>query len=100
MPADSYPGPQLLATPQDTHPRLAQGGPLAIAHLVRMLLEAVVAIGALAGCAFLFHVPFGGPYLILSLLLFSLTFPGHAPRGTSPGAIASDEFARWMRASG
>ncbi|HEX4779789.1 MAG TPA: undecaprenyl-phosphate glucose phosphotransferase [Usitatibacter sp.] len=96
MPADSYPGPQLIATPQDTHPRLAQGGPLAIAHLVRMLLEAVVAIGALAGSAYLFHVPFGGPYLILSLLLFSLTFPGHAPRGTSPGAIASDVLAGWM----
>jgi len=86
----------VIATPQDTHPRLAQGGPLAVAHLVRMLLEAVVAIGTLAGCALLYHAPFAGPYLILSLLLFSLTFPGHAPRGTSPGAIASDVLSGWM----
>jgi len=96
LPDDSYPGPQLIATPQETHPRLAQGGPLAIAHLVRMLLEAGVAIGTLLACALAFKVPFGGPYLILSLLLFSLTFPGRAPRGTSPGAIASEVLGGWM----
>jgi putative colanic acid biosynthesis UDP-glucose lipid carrier transferase len=28
--------------------------------------------------------------------VFSLTFPGHAPRGTSPAAIARDVLAGWM----
>ena len=96
LPDASYPGPQVIATPHDTHPRLAQGGPLAIAHLVRMLLEAGVSIGTLLACALAFKVAFGGPYLILSLLLFSLTFPGRPPRGTSPGAIASEVLAGWM----
>ncbi|HEX3062734.1 MAG TPA: undecaprenyl-phosphate glucose phosphotransferase [Usitatibacter sp.] len=86
----------MIATPHDTHPRLAQGGPLAVAHLVRMLLEAAVAIGTLVACTVAFEVAFGGPYLILSLLLFSLTFPGKQPRGTSPGAIASEVLGGWM----
>ena len=61
-----------------------------------MLLEAGVAIGALAACTAFFHEPFGGPYVILSLLLFSLTFPGRPPRATSPGAIASEVLGGWM----
>ena len=84
----------MLATP-DTHPRLTQG-PLAVAHLVRMLLEAVVSVGTLAACAWYFGQPFSGPYIILALLVFSLTFPGHAPRGTSPGAIAREVLTGWI----
>jgi len=66
------------------------------AVLARMLLEAVVAIGALMATAAYFAVPFDGPYIILSLLVFSLTFPGHAPRGTSAAAIARDVLAGWI----
>jgi putative colanic acid biosynthesis UDP-glucose lipid carrier transferase len=79
----------------DTQPRLAQG-PLAPTALVRMLLEAVVAIGALAACAAFHHARFDGPYIILALLVFSLTFPGRAPRGTSPGAIARETLSGWI----
>jgi putative colanic acid biosynthesis UDP-glucose lipid carrier transferase len=61
-----------------------------------MLMEATVAIGTLAACAAFYKVPFSGPYVILSLLVFSLTFPGRAPRGTSAGAIASDVLSGWM----
>ena len=84
----------MLAT-QDSHLRLTQA-PLAVAALVRMLLEALVAVGCLAGCAIAFGEPFAGPYVILALLVFSLTFPGHAPRGTSPAAIARDVLTGWM----
>jgi len=84
----------VLAT-QDSHLRLTQA-PLAVAALVRMLLEALVAVGCLAGCAIAFGEPFAGPYVILALLVFSLTFPGHAPRGTSPAAIARDVLTGWM----
>jgi len=79
----------------DSQPRLGQG-PLAPAALVRMLLEALVAVGVLAACVAWHHVPFEGPYIILALLVFSLTFPGRAPRGTSPGAIARETLSGWI----
>jgi len=61
-----------------------------------MLLEAAVAIGTLAAVLGRFGETFTGPYLILALLVFSLTFPGQSPRGTSPGAIARDVLAGWI----
>jgi putative colanic acid biosysnthesis UDP-glucose lipid carrier transferase len=84
----------LLAT-HDTLPRFTQG-PLAVAHLVRMLLESAVIIGTLAASALYFGERFNGPYIILSLLVFSVTFPGQAPRGTSAAAIARDVIAGWL----
>jgi putative colanic acid biosynthesis UDP-glucose lipid carrier transferase len=83
-----------LIAAQDTN-RLTQG-PLAPAALLRMLLEPLVAIGTLAATAVYFRVPIDGPYIILSLLLFSLTFPGHPPRGTSAGAIAREVLTGWI----
>jgi Undecaprenyl-phosphate glucose phosphotransferase len=61
-----------------------------------MLLEPVVAVGMLAACLLFFHEPIHGPYIILSLLVFSLTFPGHGPQGTSPGAIAGEVVSGWL----
>jgi putative colanic acid biosynthesis UDP-glucose lipid carrier transferase len=61
-----------------------------------MMLEAVVIVGTLAATAAYFGERFGGPYIILSLLVFSVTFPGHPPRGTSPGAIAREVIAGWI----
>jgi putative colanic acid biosynthesis UDP-glucose lipid carrier transferase len=83
----------LIAT-QDTL-KLTQG-PITLAVLVRMMMEPLVAIGVLAAAAAYFHVTFDGAYIILSLLVFSLTFPGHAPRGTSSGAIARDVLTGWI----
>ena len=84
----------MIAT-QDTQLKLTQG-PITLAVLVRMMMEPLVAIGALAAAAAYFHVAFDGAYIILSLLVFSLTFPGHAPRGTSSGAIARDVLTGWI----
>ena len=61
-----------------------------------MLLEPLVAISTLAACVTWFRAPFAGSYIILALLVFSLTFPGRSPRGTSPGAIARDVLAGWI----
>ncbi|HWH38430.1 MAG TPA: undecaprenyl-phosphate glucose phosphotransferase, partial [Usitatibacter sp.] len=83
----------MIAT-QESHLKLGQG-PLTLAVLVRMLAEPVLAISTLAASGMFFGEPFHGPYIILSLLVFSLTFPGSAPRGTSPGAIARDVLAGW-----
>lgn len=46
------------------------------ATLVRMVVDPLVAIVALIACTLAFGETFGGPYLILSILVFSLTFPG------------------------
>jgi putative colanic acid biosynthesis UDP-glucose lipid carrier transferase len=70
--------------------------PLTLAHLVRMLLEPAVAVGTLLASAAWYREPFTGPYLILALLVFSLTFPGRAPRSTSPGGLARDVIASWI----
>jgi len=75
--------------------KLSQG-PLTLAVMARMFLEATVALGTLAVCAWYFREPFHGPYIILALLVFSLTFPGRAPRGTSAGAIAREVLGGWI----
>jgi putative colanic acid biosysnthesis UDP-glucose lipid carrier transferase len=84
----------VIAT-QPAHLKLTQG-PLTVAVLVRMLLEPAIIVGTLAAAAAWFESGFAAPYIILSLLVFSLTFPGRAPRGTSPGAIARDVLAGWI----
>ncbi len=86
--------PALIAT-QESQPRLAPG-PLAPAALVRMLMDPVVAIATLAGCAAFFGVPFSAPYVILALLVFSLTFPGHPPQGGGALAVARDVLGAWL----
>ncbi len=75
--------------------RLTQG-PLAPATLIRMTVDAAVSIAMLAASAAYFGIPVVGPYIILALLVFSLTFPGHPPRGTSPGAMARDVLTGWV----
>ena len=84
----------MIAT-QHVQVKLSQG-PLTLAVLARMFLEATVALGTLAAAAWYFREPFAGPYIILSLLVFSLTFPGRAPRGTSAGAIAREVLGGWI----
>ena len=69
---------------------------MTLGALARLFLEALVALGTLAACAWYFREPFHGPYIILALLVFSLTFPGHAPRGTSAGAIAREVLGGWI----
>jgi putative colanic acid biosysnthesis UDP-glucose lipid carrier transferase len=71
-------------------------GPTTLSGLVRMLLEPAVAVGALAAATAWYRVPFGGEYLILALLVFSLTFPGRLPRASSAGGIARDVLSGWI----
>src|SRR5713226_9614092 len=44
---------------------------------------------------FAFGEVFESSYLILALLVFSLTFPGSAPKGTSIRGLAGDVLASW-----
>jgi putative colanic acid biosynthesis UDP-glucose lipid carrier transferase len=79
------------------HPRQLKltHGPLTLAALVRILLEPIVALAGLAAAVAWYGVTATGPYLILGLLVFSLTFPGRAPRSPSAGGIARDVLSDW-----
>ena len=83
----------MFAAP-DTRPHLlpSQPGPAA---LVRVSLDPVVAIGMLGLSVLAFGEVFESSYLILALLVFSLTFPGSAPKGTSIRGLAGDVLASW-----
>ena len=59
-------------------------------------LDPLVAIGALLLSAFAFGKTFEGPYLILALIVFSLTFPGTPTKGTSLSALAGDVASSWF----
>ena len=83
-----------LLAAHDTRPRLLPSQP-APAALVQVALDPVVTIGMLAISVFAFGEPFESSYLILALLVFSLTFPGSAPEGTSIRRLAGDVLASW-----
>ncbi len=55
---------------------------LSLVSLIKMFLDPAVAIAALAGVASYFGEAFQGPYLVLALVVFSLTFPGNLPEAT------------------
>jgi len=55
---------------------------LSLVSLIKMFLDPVVEIATLAGVASYFGEAFQGPYLVLALVVFSLTFPGNLPEAT------------------
>jgi putative colanic acid biosynthesis UDP-glucose lipid carrier transferase len=69
---------------------------LAPGALVQALLDPLVAICVLAACALGFGEAFEGPYLILALIVFSLTFPASAPKSTSVPGMVGDILASWL----
>jgi putative colanic acid biosynthesis UDP-glucose lipid carrier transferase len=79
----------------DSQPRLLPSQPRPSA-LLRAAVDPAVAIGALVLSALWFEGKFDGAYLILSLLVFSMTFPGSATRdGASAGALLRGIAAGW-----
>src|SRR3989440_10013868 len=83
----------LLADPQIPRPffepRVAPATQLVAA------IDPLVTIGVLLLCAALFRVRVDRAYLILALVVFSLTFPGGAPNTSSAGALARDVLTGW-----
>lgn len=84
----------MLAT-HDTQPRLL-ASQLSPGTLVRVSLDPLVAIGMLLASILAFDEAFEGPYLILALLVFSLTFPGSSPTSTSIRGLVGDVLAGWV----
>jgi Undecaprenyl-phosphate glucose phosphotransferase len=84
----------LLATDQSHRQLFTQR--LTPAALVQIAIEPLVAEISLLFFTLAFGEASEGPYLILALILFSLTFPGTTSRGTSVGAIAAEVLSGWL----
>ena len=69
---------------------------LAPATLARACVDPATAIGALLLCTVAYGVPFEGAYLILAIIVFSLTFPGAPPKATSARALVGEVFTAWL----
>jgi Undecaprenyl-phosphate glucose phosphotransferase len=64
--------------------------------LLRLSLDAVIAVGSLLAIASYFGEPFQGPYLILALIVFSLTFPGAVYNPRTVLGLARDVLLNWF----
>ena len=80
----------------DTQPRLSESQPRLTAVL-QGAVDPVVAVGTLLVSVIWFEGSFNGPYLILMLLVLSLTYPGRLPREpTGAGELIQDIAASWF----
>lgn len=68
---------------------------LSLATIVRLSIDPVIAIGSLFCVALLLGETLEGQYLILALIVFSLTFPGKAPTATSFLGLIREIFVHW-----
>lgn len=89
-----YGAPSVPAA-EEVQPRLFPSH-LAPAALVWMVLDPLVALSTLVVCAVALDGPFDGRYLILSLLVFSFTFPGHSPSRFNAFSAARDILGYWI----
>jgi len=83
-----------------TQPRLLQNQPR-VGALIRAAVDPVVAVGALVLSALWFQGTFEGSYIILALVVFSLTFPGSLARnGTTAGDLMWGIVKAWLPTAG
>ena len=88
------PAPDMLAVHHSRRQLLDQ--PRTPAALAQAVLDPLVAVGVLVLATLAVGETFQGPYLILALIVFSLTFPGAPLKGTSLRALAGDVLAGWL----
>ena len=63
---------------------------------MQVVLDPLVTISTLLACILSFGERIQGPYLILALIVFSLTFPGSPPRHTNIPALVVDVLTGWI----
>ena len=78
-----------------TTPRLELSPP-GTAALLQAVIDPIVVIGVLLACVLAFEGRFDAPYLILSLIVFPMTFPGGFARGAVNGALARTIVTGWL----
>jgi putative colanic acid biosynthesis UDP-glucose lipid carrier transferase len=76
-------------------PRLFRGQ-LSLYSLFGLLLDPVIAIGALVAITLLAGEDFTAPYLVLSLIVFSLTFPGNLDLASPAIDVIRDILLGWL----
>jgi putative colanic acid biosynthesis UDP-glucose lipid carrier transferase len=76
-------------------PRLLRSQ-LSASALVRVMLDPLIIIGTLAATTLLYGESFDGPYLVLALIVFSLTFPASPPQAASVGALMREVTTDWL----
>jgi putative colanic acid biosysnthesis UDP-glucose lipid carrier transferase len=69
---------------------------LSASAIFRISLDALIAIGLLLAVAHYYGEPFQGKYLILALIVFSLTFPGAVYNTGSLFGLARDVALNWF----
>jgi putative colanic acid biosynthesis UDP-glucose lipid carrier transferase len=69
---------------------------LSASALVRIMLDPLIIIGTLLVVTSIKGETFEGPYLVLALIVFSLTFPASPPQATSAGARAREVTSDWI----
>ena len=68
---------------------------LSAAAILRTSLDAIIALGLLLVVTHAYEQPFEGPYLILALIVFSLTFPGAVYPVSSMLVLAREVILNW-----
>ena len=64
--------------------------------ILRISLDAIIAVGLLLAVAHYYGERFEGPYLILALIVFSLTFPGTTYSASSLLGLAREVLLNWI----
>ena len=69
---------------------------LAPATLIQIAVDPLLTIACLLASAAVFGQPIRGPYVILALIVFSLTFPGNRPKVRGAVALAGEVLIGWI----
>ena len=64
--------------------------------VLRISLDAIIAVGLLVAVASYYEEPFEGKYLILALIVFSLTFPGAVYTASSLPGLVREVILNWF----
>lgn len=72
---------------------------LSVVSLTQLLLDPLVAVLVLVACAVIYGETFNGPYPILALIVFTLTFPGKWPE-VNIRAFWKESVIPWFLLSG
>jgi len=83
------------STTTPSQPRLFRGQ-LSFLSATRLLLDPIVAVGTLVVVTLAHGEPFRGKYMVLALIVFSLTFPGRVDLSGEPVTITRDIVLRWI----
>ncbi|WP_200383431.1 undecaprenyl-phosphate glucose phosphotransferase [Rhodocyclus tenuis] len=69
---------------------------LSLASLLDVVLDPLVIIATLLACVLAHDESVEAPYIVLALIVFSLTFPGISRVQDAPGKLIRDVFLSWL----